>query len=322
MLAGKDIQSRQLRYFIAVAEELSFTRAAQKLYVAQQAMSAQIKQLEQSLGVTLLTRTTRSVALTAAGAAFYEDATATLAAMDAAVGRARLMQRTESTRLVLGFVEGAALTLTEPIMSAFRDRHPGATIEMRQFNYDDPSCGLNDGLVDVAFVRRPLTTDRVDFLRLFTQPLVALVRADHHLAERTSVRAADLIDEQLSGAASTDPVWNAFWELDEHRGGSPGRIVTRSTGLLEVYQKVMAGVCISVSVACARWIPHPGVKLLPITDVEHSEVTVAWPRDTDSPLVRSFVDVARRVRDEHPKLVTRLQEPDFKGRSGVTSSER
>lgn len=313
-----EVQTRQLRYFVAVAEELSFTRAAHQLHIAQQALSAQIKQLEKTLGVVLLTRTTRSVTLTAAGAAFFEDAAATLAALDSAAERARSMQRSESERLVLGFLEGAALILTEPIMSAFRDRHPGVTIEMRQFNYDDPSAGLNDRSVDVAFVRRPLTTDGVDFEHLFTEPLVAMVRADHRLADRASVGVADLVDEPMFGAATADPVWNAYWELDEHRCGKPGRIVSRSTTLLEEYQKVAAGVGIVVTGACARWIPYPGVKLLPIADTEPSEVTVAWPRDTDSTLVRSFVDAARRVRDGRPDLVKRLQEPDLDERTMPT----
>ncbi|SEK70456.1 LysR family transcriptional regulator [Rhodococcus maanshanensis] len=313
-----ELQTRQLRYFIAVAEELSFTRAAQKLHIAQQALSAQIKQLEQSLDVVLLTRTTRSVTLTAAGAAFFEDVSTTLAAMDAAAERARSLQRSENQRLVLGFLEGAALTLTGPILSAFRDRHPGVTIEMRQFNYDDPSAGLNDRSVDVAFVRRPISTDGVDFEHLFSEPLIAMVRADHPLADRASVEIPDLIDDLMLGAVTTDPAWNAFWEFDAHRGGKPGRIFSRSTTLLEEYQKVAAGVGIAATVAAARWIPYPGVKIVPIADAEPSEVALAWPRDNDSTLVRSFVDAAIRVRDGRPDLVKRLEEPDLDDRTMPT----
>ncbi|SDD61279.1 LysR family transcriptional regulator [Rhodococcus tukisamuensis] len=313
-----ELQTRQLRYFVAVAEELSFTRAAQRLHIAQQALSAQIKQLEQSLGVVLLTRTTRSVTLTPAGAAFLDDTSALLAALDDAAERARSMDRSENERLVLGFTEGAALILTEPIMSAFRDRHPGVTIEMRQFNYDNPSAGLNDRSVDVAFVRRPLTTDGVEFEHLFNEPLVAMVRADHPLARKESVRAAELLEEPMFGAACTDSAWNEYWELDEHRSGTRAPIVSRSTTLLEEYQKVAAGVGIGVTVACSRWVPYPGVTLLPITDAEPNEVTVAWPRENDSVLVRSFIDAARRVRDARPDLVKRLQEPDLNERTMPT----
>ncbi|SEK68421.1 LysR family transcriptional regulator [Rhodococcus maanshanensis] len=313
-----ELQTRQMRYFVAVAEELSFTRAAQKLHIAQQALSAQIKQLEQSLGVVLLTRTTRSVTLTAAGAAFFEDAAATLAAMDAAAERARSMQRTENERLVLGFGEGAALILTEPILSAFRDRHPGVTIEMRQFNYDDPSAGLNDRSVDVAFVRRPISTDGIDFVHLFSEPLMVALPTDHALANRAAVRASELLCEPLLGAANTDPAWNAYWELDEHRDGTPAPVVSRSTTLLEEYQKVAAGIGIVVTTAAARWVPYPGVTAVPIADAAPNEVTVARHRDTDSALVHSFIETARRVRDARPDLVARLSEPDFDDRTMPT----
>ncbi|MFC9787368.1 LysR family transcriptional regulator [Rhodococcus sp. NPDC127528] len=313
-----ELHTRQLRYFVAVAEELSFTRAARRLHIAQQALSAQIKQLEQTLDVVLLIRTTRSVTLTAAGAAFLEDTSALLTALDEAAERARSMQRSEHERLVLGFLEGAALILTEPILSAFRDRHPGVTVEMRQFNYDDPSVGLTDRSVDVAFARRPLATEGVEFERLFAEPRVVMLRADHPLADRASVGVAELIREPILGAACTDPVWNAFWELDEHRGEAPARVVSRSTTLLEEYQKVAAGVGIVVTAACARWIHYPGVKLVPIADAEPTEVTVAWQHDNDSALVRSFVDTARRVRDARPDLVTKLQEPDLDERTMPT----
>lgn len=306
-----ELQTRQLRYFVAVAEELSFTRAAQRLHIAQQALSAQIKQLEQALGVVLLARTTRSVSLTAAGAAFLEDAGTLLAAFDHATERARSMQRSEHERLVLGFFEGAALMLTEPILSAFRDRHPAVTVEMHQFNYDDPSAGLTDRSVDVAFVRRPLTTNGVEFETLFAEPRVVMLRADHPLADRTSVGVVELIGEPILGAACTDAAWNAYWELDAHRDGVPARVVSRSTTVLEEYQKVAAGVGIVVTAACARWIPYPGVKLVPIADDAPNEVAVAWQRDNDSALVRSFLDIARDVRDARPDLVAKLQEPDL-----------
>ena len=306
-----EFHTRQLRYFVAVAEELSFTRAAQRLHIAQQALSVQIKQLERTLGVELLTRTTRSTTLTAAGAAFLEDTSAILAALDDAAERAVSVQRSENEQLVLGFLDGAALMLTEPILSAFRDRHPGVTVEMRQFNYDDPSAGLADRSVDVAFLRRPLTTEGVEFELLFTEPLVVMLRTDHPLADRTAVAAAELIEEPILGAANTDPTWNAYWELDAHRNGVPARVMSRSTSVLEEFQKVAAGVGVVVTGACARWIPYPGVKVVPIADATPNEVTVAWHSDNNSVLVRSFVDAARSARNARPDLVAMLQEPDF-----------
>ncbi|MEV0033429.1 LysR substrate-binding domain-containing protein [Nocardia sp. NPDC050793] len=306
-----DLHMRHLRYFVAVAEELNFTRAAQRMHIAQQALSAQIKQLERTVGVTLFVRSTRSVELTAAGAAFLADARALLAASDTAVERARAIQRSEHEQLTLGFLEGAALTLTDPILSAFRERHPGVRLELRQFGYDDPSAGLAGGEVDVALVRLPISTPELDFEPLFSEPVVVALPPGHRLAARPLVSARDLLDEPILGSACADRTWNAFWELDSHRGGRPAPVVSRSTTLLEEMHKVMTGVGIVVTAASCRWLTFPGVKLVPITDAAPSRVAVSWRRGRSSALVRSFVDLAQAVRDRYPDLVRAVAEPDF-----------
>ncbi|GAB2544454.1 LysR family transcriptional regulator [Nocardia heshunensis] len=306
-----EVHTRQLQYFIAVAEELSFTRAAQRLHVSQQGLSTQIKQLEHAMDVVLFSRTTRNVELTAAGTVFLQDVRGALTGLDVAIERARSVHRGEKDRLILGALEGAALTLTEPILSTFRQRHPGITVELRHFTYEDPSAGLTSGAVDVAFARRPFVDAGMQFETLFAEPLMVMVPTDHRLADRTEVFAHELLAEPLLGAVTTDPVWNAFWELDAFRDGSPAPVVSRSNSLLEELHKVATGVGVVLTVACARWIPFPGVRLLPIADVPPNEVAVGWHGAQESALVRSFVEVARGIRDTHPDLVAQLQEPDF-----------
>ncbi|MFE3755193.1 LysR family transcriptional regulator [Nocardia tengchongensis] len=306
-----EVHTRQLQYFIAVAEELSFTRAAQRLHVSQQGLSTQIKQLEHAMDVVLFSRTTRNVELTAAGAVFLQDVRGALTGLDVAVERARSVHRGEQDRLVLGALEGAALTLTEPILAAFRQRHPGITVELRHSTYEDPSAGLSSGSVDVAFARRPFVDSGVHFETLFAEPLMVMVPTSHRLAARSHVFANELLGEPLLGAATTDPVWNAFWELDAFRDGVPAPVVSRSNSLLEELHKVATGVGIVLTVACARWIPFPGVRMLPIADAPPNELAVGWRGAHESALVRSFVEVARGIRDTHPDLVAMLQEPDF-----------
>ncbi|MGW4244642.1 LysR family transcriptional regulator [Nocardia sp. NPDC004722] len=306
-----EVHTRQLQYFIAVAEELSFTRAAQRLHVSQQGLSTQIKQLEHAMDVVLFSRTTRNVELTAAGAVFLQDVRGALTGLAAAIERARSVHRGEQDRLVLGALEGAALTLTEPILAAFRKRHPGIAVELRHFTYEDPSAGLTTGSVDVAFARRPFLDAGVRFETLFAEPLMVMVPAGHPLATRTEVFAHELLGEPLCGATTTDPVWNAFWELDAFRDGSRAPVVSRSNSLLEELHKVATGVGVVLTVACARWIPFPGVRLLPIADAPPNEVAVGWRGAHESALVRSFVEVARGIRDTHSDLVAQLQEPDF-----------
>lgn len=306
-----EVHTRQLQYFIAVAEELNFTRAAQRLHVSQQALSTQIKQLEHTLDVVLFSRTTRNVELTAAGSVFLQDVRDALTSLNAAIERARSVYRGEQDHLILGSLEGAALTLTEPILSAFRDSHPGVTVEMRQFSYSDPTVGLTNGSVDVAFARRPFVDTGVRFEPLFAEPLMVMMPSNHRLAGREEVMAHELLDEPLLGAATSDPVWNAFWELDAYRDGRAAPVVSRSASLLEELHKVATGVGVVLTAACARWIPFPGVRLVPVADAEPNEVAVGWRSDHETALVRSFIEIARKVRDANPDLVSQLQKPDF-----------
>ncbi|MFE3003295.1 LysR family transcriptional regulator [Nocardia sp. NPDC059246] len=304
-----EVHTRQLQYFIAVAEELSFTRAAQRLHVSQQGLSTQIKQLEHEMDVTLFSRTTRQVELTAAGAVFLRHVRDALANLDFGLEEARAVHRGEHDRLVLGCLEGAALTLTEPILAAFRERHPEVTVELSHFTYDTPSAGLASGLVDVAIVRRPFVDEGLRFEPLFAQPLMAMLPTHHRLADRAEVTVAELLDDPILASGPSDPVWNAFWRLESHREGRPAPAVFPVRTLLEELHQVATGAGIAITVPCAGWIRFPGVRVVPVTDAAPCEVAVCWRAAHQTPLVRSFVDVARRVRAASPDLIARLETP-------------
>ncbi|WP_083742576.1 LysR family transcriptional regulator [Rhodococcus sp. MTM3W5.2] len=214
---------RHLQYFVEVARERNFTRAAARLHVAQQGVSEQVRQLERLLGVRLLDRSSRRVELTSAGAAFFVEAATLLTRLDHAAEQARTLHREESGLLRVGFGEGAALTLTEPILDEVRARHPGIQLELRQFNYDDPSAGLSAGVVDVAFVRLPVDTAGLATERLFAEPVVLACAAGHQLAARASVRVSDVLAEPMLGSSTGDAVWNGFWQLEQFRAGRQRR---------------------------------------------------------------------------------------------------
>ncbi|PSK30788.1 hypothetical protein C6575_13920 [Nocardia seriolae] len=138
----------------------------------------------------------------------------------------------------LGALEGAAPTLTEPILSTFRQHHPGITVELRHSTYEVPSAGLSTGAVDVAFARRPFLDDGIHFETLFAEPLMAMAPSGHRLAARTEVFAHELLDDPPLGATTTDPLWNAFWEHDDYRDSAPAPVVSRSNSLLEELHRV------------------------------------------------------------------------------------
>ena len=151
-----DVHTRKLRYFVAVADDLNFTRAATRLFVAQQALSKQIHELEELVGTPLFERTSRKVSLTPAGEAFLAQARTVLAALDAGVQDALRARGVEVVTVTVGFGLGAALELTAPILAEFHEQRPESQLELREFPFTEPACGLTDGSTDVALVRLPV----------------------------------------------------------------------------------------------------------------------------------------------------------------------
>jgi DNA-binding transcriptional LysR family regulator len=308
-----ELGSRQLRYFIAVAEELSFTRAAARLYIAQQALSAQISQLEQRLGVPLFERTTRSVELTPEGERFLEDAKRALAAIERAVDRVLDAHRDEGPVLRLGLLAGGALELTALIIKEFRARCSGSRIQVVQGNYDDPTMGLANDRVDVAFVRQPLGAAGLDYVNLFSEERRFVVGREHPLADRPSVSLAIALQQPMLTAACRDHVWDDFWMLGEYRNGEPAPKVATKTGtFFEELEIVAAGIgCTTAPAGNARFANHPGVVFLPfVEDITPSVCSVAWISGDDNPLVKAFVETAVEVRDRELELVAMIEHPE------------
>ncbi|MFB7861608.1 LysR family transcriptional regulator [Streptomyces sp. NPDC056069] len=310
-----DVATQKLRNFVVVAEELNFSRAAGRLFVTQQALSKQLRDLEDAVGVRLLDRTTRSMALTPAGEAFLASARESLAALDAGVAAARSAGRGGSGTVRLGFLTGGALELTTPILAAFAARHPDIRLELRETAFDDPSAGLADGSSDVAIVRLPLSVPGLDSLTLFVEPLVVGLPPRHRLAGRSTLTAEDVLDEPLAIGRTTDAVWRAYWTLDAQRGGRPPASVRETSSHTEEMQLVAAGLACTITIAGAeRHTPLAGVRYVPLTGVPGSNVAVAWRRDHRTTGVDHFVTVAREVRDRERAIVRAIERPTSAGR--------
>ncbi len=176
-----------LRYFVAVAEEGNVSRAADRLHVAQPSLSAQIKYLEDHLGTALFRRHPRGVELTRAGALFLVEARKSVQAADAAVAAARTAARAEVGRLRAGFIVGTQVEATSRILRAFRQRYPGVELELAEYTFADPSAGLNDGEVDLAFVMPPISHSGLSFEEIYHVPRVAVLSETHTLARRGTI---------------------------------------------------------------------------------------------------------------------------------------
>lgn len=161
-----------------VGQTLNFTRAAESLYISQQGISRSIAELERDVGVALLERTTRNVALTEAGEEFLPATRRALVELDAGVEAARRVQRRQLGVLKMGFTVSSALELMPPIVDTFRSRYPDLTIELESFNLNDPSCGLLSGESDAAFVRLPIDLPDLHIEHIFVESRGAAYHVD------------------------------------------------------------------------------------------------------------------------------------------------
>jgi DNA-binding transcriptional LysR family regulator len=217
--------------------------------------------------------------------------------------------RSVTGTLRVGFCPGAALELTEPLLSGFRDRYPDVTVELHEVPLSDPTAGVAGGSSDVGIVRAPLTTDGVETEALFTEPLVVAVSLRHRLADRATVTVGDLLADPITLSQSDDATYRAFWSLEAFRDGAPARIVeTRS--VTEEVQLVSAGGAIGVTAAAAiRYMPHPSIRFIPISDAPRSTCALAWRADAANPLVDRFREVARLVLEQETATVAGIEDP-------------
>ncbi|WP_254184500.1 LysR family transcriptional regulator [Micrococcus luteus] len=177
------LELRVLRYFVTVAEELHFGRAATRLHIAQPSLSVQIRNLERSLNTPLFNRTSRGVTLTPAGEVLLAHSRDLLVAAEAAASLTRQAGREPGRKLVVGFQANAAAELTRAVLAAYRQSNPAVQIEMRSYPFSDPTAGLADGSADVAFIRPPVPHFKELRTRaLFAEPRVLVVSDASELA--------------------------------------------------------------------------------------------------------------------------------------------
>jgi DNA-binding transcriptional LysR family regulator len=288
------ITDRHLRAFVTVADELHFGRAAQKLYVAQPALTHTIQQLEQRLGVRLFDRTTRVVKLTDAGRELLVEAQSALASIDAIEQIAARHAHGRVGTIRLGYLIGAGIDLIPKLVHAFQEQFPDVALETREFDFSDPTAGLARQLVDVAIVRPPIDARDVDIEIVSRERRIAVLPSWHRLANETSVSVGDLLADPIVAAPESAGVWRDYWILSEFRGETPaiigGEAATREAEL----QAVAVGRGISVtSEASVRYFDRPGVVYIPIEDIEPCSVALAWRSElTDTPAVGALRELA------------------------------
>jgi DNA-binding transcriptional LysR family regulator len=285
----------QLSYFVAVAEELNFTRAAERLHVSQSPLSQAIKALEANLGVVLLERTSRHVELTAAGEELLPAARAAIGAVEHAVNVARAAGQGEQ-RLRVGFLAFGACDVIDRSLAAFAAPVSDLRLETRQAEFSDPTAGLAAGNVDAAFLRLPVTSPGLELAPLTSEPRVAVLPAWHPLAGRESIAIGDLLDEHWLQMPGRDPLWRDFWLATAHRDGVTPLLGPEVRTIEEQLTATITGGYVSLTPASvAASYPRPGLSYVPVAGIEPSAVAIGWRRGDQRESVRRFVTSARAL---------------------------
>ncbi|MQY36786.1 Hca operon transcriptional activator HcaR [Streptomyces sp. RB17] len=284
-----DLDLRKLRYFVAVAEELHFGRAAERLHIAQPVLSRQIRSLEDDLGAEVFDRDRRGTLLTPAGEQLLEDAVPLLASAQALVRRVK--EATQSTpTLTIGFMPGITVT---PAMAVFTTRQPGVNVRLLRTTWDDQVEVLLDGRADVGVVRLPIDQHGLQVRPLFREPRVVVVPVGHRLADRASVTVSDLASEHLLQDPDAVPEWrDVALELR-------GRRRPEVPAIHQVEEKLElvasgAGICV-LPLSTANFYTRPDVVPLPVEDIGPNEVALAWVASRRSPLIHDFAEAAAQT---------------------------
>lgn len=285
------MELRYLRYFVAVADARHFGRAAQALHMAQPPLSQAIRRLEAELGVELLTRTTRQVALTVAGEVFHADARRILAAVDEAVARAgRFASGTEGV-LRIGLT-GSASYRQLPALARLVERElPGVTMEVHtEMLTPAQEAGLLDMRLDVGVLRPPVRRDGIAHRALADEPLVLAAPEGHRLAGAATVRLGQLRQESfiMYGSASGSVVHDTVVRSCLAAGFRP-RHAHEATETSTVLALVAAGLGVAVLPDSIRSAPREGVVYRDIEDAPSVRLVLAWRADDASPLLRNLL---------------------------------
>jgi DNA-binding transcriptional LysR family regulator len=324
------MELRTLRYFVTVAEESHFGRAAARLHMSQPPLSRAIKRLEAEVGAPLLLRSPAGVSLTPVGRVLLEEARELLDHAERV--RERVAATAGTARLDVGILGDSVDPGASRLAEAFRARHPGIELRVRDTDLTDPTCGLRAGRVDVALTRGPFDETGLEVAELRHDPVGVVLRADDPLARAGSLTRADLAGRSwFRFPQGTDPLWQEYWNGGAAEGpvvrvvpeclhavlwsgtvglmplaGAPARrpapAPDRRTSAPALYPGARDARSHRNDHEASDLPEHPlrpfghdlppGLTVVPLTGMPPSRVLVAWKKGDTNPLVRSFVSLA------------------------------
>ncbi|MBF2026877.1 MAG: LysR family transcriptional regulator [Oscillatoriales cyanobacterium C42_A2020_001] len=290
------MELRHLHYFIAVAEELNFSRAAERLHMAQPPLSQQIRQLETELGFQLFHRTKRQVQLTEAGQTFLVEVQQVLQQLDHAVHVGRQASRGEVGQLAIGFVSSTAYNVLPPILQAFRRQVPNVTLELQELTTREQLQALVEGKLDVGFARPPVEQPELATATIFREPLMVALPDSHPLQKRDQVSVRSLANEpfilfpRVVAPGLYDPIISLCLQV----GFSP-QVVQEAIQMQTIVSLVAAEMGVAIVPLSLQNLQRQGVIYKPLQDsTPMVEVLMIW-RKYPSPTVQRFLDITTQV---------------------------
>lgn len=293
-----NIELRHLRYFVAVAEEEGFTAAAHRVHVAQQALSTQIRQLEDAVGTRLLDRTSKGTVLTPAGAVFLATARETLEGLDRGVTAARNAAQAVSGTLTVGLGPGCENETRTRLLGDFERAYPDVEVRLQTFDMTQPAAGLLDHSTDVALLRPPVAAPAIELAPVRSEERMFVLPAGHPLAGRDKLTLADVaglpfVTAPLAADGCEPRAWQDDWLIKPRPGGDVPVIGATARTVDEWCEHVAAGHGVGLCPAsAARFHGRPGVCFVPSAGLPPAVMCVARRAGDTRPAVRHFAALA------------------------------
>jgi DNA-binding transcriptional LysR family regulator len=295
------MELRHLRYFMMVATELHFGRAAEKLHIAQPPLSKQIQDFEAELGFELFTRTKRSVALTPAGQAFLVEVTQIFQQLDRAIDIGRKTSRGELGQISIGFVGSATYNILPVMLQQFRDRYPDVQIELHELTTDRQLIWLREGRIDIGLIRPPIVERYLGSQIIFQESLVIALPINHHLAMVDSIDLTGLETEPfiLFPRQLAPGLYDSIIAICQAAGFSP-QVVQECIQMQTIVSLVSANMGVSILPASIQSAHRQGVIYKPIqTSTELvslgveklATIAIVWRLNDDSPTMNRLLEI-------------------------------
>jgi DNA-binding transcriptional LysR family regulator len=298
------IDLKQLKYFLAVAEEKSFSRAAERLHISQPPLSQQIQKLESELGVRLFARTTRTFELTAAGKALMTEAADLLARMRVTIETVRQIDRGEVGRLRVGIVGSAMWGPIPKLLEEFQTRFPRVTWTLHELGPNDQIDALRNRQIDVGFWREPRNEEeelRQASLRqdlCFRENVCVAVNQHHRLASQLQVELVELAGEPLLTLALDRSAFARYLVQCCANAGFEPAIFQEALEPQTVLAMVGAGLGVALMPETTARVGWPGVTFIPIkTNPPSANLYITYPAQDDAPVVRAFLKILQPQAD-------------------------